>query len=140
MRKIEEIDEIILHNSATREGQDISAETIDRWHKKRGFKKIGYHLVIRLDGTREYGRLLTETGAHTKGRNRTTIGVCYIGGVDSNLKPKDTMTEAQEQTFREYVKEMREMCNKHLALSGHKKYANKACPSFNVEDKFADIL
>jgi N-acetylmuramoyl-L-alanine amidase len=140
MRKIEEIDEIVLHCSATREGQDITAKTIDGWHIKRGFKKIGYHLVIRLDGSREYGRKLTEIGAHVKGRNSKTVGVCYIGGCDKNLKPKDTMNEAQEKSFREYVKELRELTKKHLKISGHNEYAAKACPSFKVSEKFFDIL
>lgn len=77
MRKITEL---ILHCSATPEGKDFSTTDIDRWHKARGFKMIGYHYVIRLDGTIEQGRPLEMTGAHCKGHNAHSIGICYIGG------------------------------------------------------------
>ena len=47
---------IIIHCSATRAGQDFTAADIDRWHRQRGFRSIGYHFVVRLDGTVEPGR------------------------------------------------------------------------------------
>ncbi len=79
------IDEIVLHCSATREGQDISVETIRSWHVDgNGWSDIGYHAVIMLDGTLELGRPLERSGAHVKGHNRNTIGVCYIGGVEAH--------------------------------------------------------
>ena len=65
-----EINKIIIHCSATKEGQDISAATIDEWHKARGWRSIGYHYVIGLDGMIEYGRPITETGAHVKNHNK----------------------------------------------------------------------
>ena len=65
MRKI---NKIILHCSATQEGKNITADTIDKWHKKRGWRGIGYHYVIALDGTMEYGRMIDVPGAHVKGR------------------------------------------------------------------------
>ena len=72
-----DIDKIIIHCSATQEGKEISAATIDEWHKKRGWRGIGYHYVIGLDGMIEYGRPITETGAHVKGHNKGSIGICY---------------------------------------------------------------
>ena len=135
------IDEIVLHCSATREGQDISVETIRSWHVDgNGWSDIGYHAVIMLDGTVELGRPLRRSGAHVKGRNSTTIGVCYIGGVEADGKTaKDTMTPAQEQAFRNYVTTMRSVLGP-LTISGHNQYSSKACPSFDVREKFADIL
>ena len=73
MRRIEEI---IIHHSASK---DVSAATIDKWHKQRGFKKIGYHYVIRQYGTIELGRDIREVGAHAKGRNSYSIGICLTG-------------------------------------------------------------
>lgn len=86
------VQEIIIHCSATKEGVDFKAKDIERWHKQRGFKKIGYHYVIDLDGTIEQGRKETENGAHTVGHNSIALGICYIGGLDKNGKPKDTRT------------------------------------------------
>ena len=81
---MKEIKNIIVHCSATREGDDsINAEVIDRWHKKRGWKGIGYHFVVLIDGSIETGRMINKCGAHTKGMNCSSIGVCYIGGVES---------------------------------------------------------
>ena len=135
------IDEVILHCSATREGQDISTDTIRKWHVEgRGWSDIGYHFVIRLDGTLDVGRPLHRAGAHVKGRNKTTIGVCYIGGVERDGKtPKDTMNRGQEATFRNLMTTLR-ACFGDLSLHGHNEYSAKACPSFDVQEKFKDIL
>lgn len=86
------INEIIIHCSDTKEGLDFNANDIDRWHKQKGWKRIGYHYVILLNGTIEQGRELEAVGAHTKGHNAHSIGICYIGGLDKNGKPKDTRT------------------------------------------------
>lgn len=136
-----DVNEIILHCSATREGQHISVDTIRRWHVDgRGWSDIGYHFCIYLDGTVAAGRPVARSGAHTKGRNKTTIGVCYIGGVETDGKtPKDTMTDAQEAAFRNLVTTLRH-CYGDLSLHGHNEYAAKACPSFDVQVKFKDIL
>ena len=89
--------EIILHCSATKENADFSAADIKKWHLQRGFKNIGYHYVIRLDGTVEAGRKEDEMGAHCLGHNKDSLGICYIGGLDSNGTPKDTRTNEQKK-------------------------------------------
>lgn len=108
--KKQDIDAIVIHCSATREGQDIKAAEIDKWHKKRGFSRIGYNYVIDLDGTIEVGRPLTMDGAHCntagfsgKSYNKHSIGICYIGGLDKNGKAKDTRTLAQKKALVELV-------------------------------------
>ena len=70
------IDTIIVHCSATPAGRDNSAADIRRWHRQRGFSDIGYHFVVRLDGTIEAGRPLELPGAHCRGHNLRSIGVC----------------------------------------------------------------
>jgi N-acetylmuramoyl-L-alanine amidase len=131
---------IILHCSATKEGQDFSVDTIRGWHVNgRGWSDIGYHWVIRLDGSIEVGRPLEKSGAHTKGHNKDSVGVCYIGGCDADGKPKDTMNPEQEKAWRMIVLSLRTLYGDHITIHGHNEYANKACPSFIVEEKFADM-
>lgn len=88
-----------LHCSATKAGQDFTATDIDRWHRERGFNGIGYHYVIRLDGKLEKGRDVSLAGAHCKGWNKRSIGICYIGGLDENGRPADTRTNAQKRVL-----------------------------------------
>jgi len=135
-----ELNRIILHCSATKEGKDYSVETIRDWHVKgRGWSDIGYHWVIRLDGSIEVGRPLEKSGAHTKGHNKDSVGVCYIGGCDADGKPKDTMNPEQEKAWRMIVLSLRTLYGDHITIHGHNEFANKACPSFTVKEKFADM-
>lgn len=97
MRKISKI---IIHCSATKEGKDYTVVDIDRWHRQRGFQMIGYNYIIRIDGTIEIGRPIEMVGAHCVGHNRNSIGICYIGGLSSDGKPKDTRTKEQKESLR----------------------------------------
>ena len=92
------INEIIIHCSATREGQDISVDTIREWHVDgRGWSDIGYHFYIDINGKIWKGRDIDRSGAHCKNHNRNSIGVCYCGGVETDGKtPKDTRTKEQK--------------------------------------------
>lgn len=134
------LDKIILHCSATREGQHVSVETIRQWHLKRGWKDIGYHYVIYLDGSVHEGRPLEQVGAHTSGQNTGSIGICYVGGVEKDGKtPKDTLNELQETAMVNLIKALREEYG-DMTLHGHNEFAAKACPSFKVYEKFNWLL
>lgn len=126
---------LILHCAATPEGKSFTAKDIDKMHRQRGFRKIGYHYVIDLDGKVEKGRADNENGAHTIGHNSTALGICYIGGVAKDGKtPKDTRTEQQKVALYELVNELMERYNLTLDdVHGHYEFANKACPSFKME-------
>ena len=129
-----QITEIILHCSATPEGKNFKAADIDRWHKAKGWKCIGYNYVIDLDGTIEEGRPLEMTGAHTIGHNSNSIGICYIGGIDGKNAPKDTRTIPQKESLFALVRQL--MLTYKLTLKDvhcHNEFANKACPSFKIE-------
>ena len=130
------IDKIILHCAATKEGHDIKTETIKSWHVKgNGWSDIGYHYVIELDGTVKKGRPMHRSGAHTKGHNTGSIGVCYIGGIDIEKKPKDTRTEAQRTAMDELINELlTEYPN--ATIHGHNEFSAKACPSFDVQKEY----
>lgn len=134
------INEIIVHCSATPEGKDYTVADIKRWHLKRGFGDIGYHYVIYRDGTIHSGRSADKVGAHTIGHNTHSLGVCYIGGVAKDAKtPKDTRTEAQKAALARLLKRLHEMYPK-ATLHGHREFANKACPSFDVHSAYDYIF
>lgn len=80
------ITHLVVHCSATPASRDIGAKEIDRMHRERGFLKIGYHYVIKRDGTVEIGRQESEVGAHVTGHNKNSIGICLIGGVAADGK------------------------------------------------------
>lgn len=131
------INEIIIHCSATPEGKDYSVATIRKWHtdpkpKGNGWKDIGYHYVIYRDGTIHLGRPLDQIGAHTLNHNTGTIGICLIGGCAADGKtPKDTRTDAQKEALYTLCKILCDTLGINK-ISGHREYAAKACPSFDV--------
>ena len=134
MRKI---NEIIIHCSDSPISMDIGVDTIREWHvKERGFSDVGYHYVIKLDGTIEQGRSLDKMGAHCRGRNRHSVGVCYIGGrVEDSTDPKDTRTPEQRKSLESLVKGLKIVFN-ISEVSPHYKYSTKTCPNFNVDKEF----
>lgn len=127
------INEIIIHCTATPEGRPVSVETIRGWHKAQGWKDIGYHWVVLLDGTVAPGRPEAEIGSHVAGHNTGTLGVVYVGGLAADGKtPKDTRTPAQEAALLAHVKALIARYPTVKKVTGHRAYANKACPSFDV--------
>lgn len=137
MRKI---NKIIIHCSATPEGREHDVADIRRWHLKRGFNDIGYHYLIHIDGTIEEGRPINKQGAHCSGQNRGSIGICYVGGMSKDMKKaKDTRTQAQKDSLIKLMHELIYKYNKDMTIHGHNEYANKACPSFNVQEEYANL-
>lgn len=136
MRKITEI---IVHCSATAEGKDFNAADIDRWHRAQGWNGIGYHYVVRLDGTVENGRPVEKVGAHCAGKNATSIGVCYIGGIASDgHTPSDTRTTQQKAALLALLRRLKTQFPK-AKIYGHRDFAKKACPSFNATEEYANL-
>lgn len=132
-----EIKQIVIHCTATKEGYPFNAKDIDRWHKSKGWKGIGYNYVIKLNGDIELGRDVDEIPAHVEGHNSNSIGVVYVGGVDDYLRPKDTRTSAQKAALKYLVGELKKVYRSAEVL-GHKDFPNvhKACPSFEVKKEF----
>jgi len=131
------IDEIILHCTATPEGREVTVAEIDNWHRQRGFDGCGYHYIVHLDGTVEAGRPLAEVGAHCKGHNSHSVGIAYVGGLDRNGNPKDTRTDAQRKTLRLIVSHFLDYFP-GATVHGHREFAPKACPCFDVQKEFAN--
>ena len=150
MRKI---NKVIIHCSATPEGRDYTVADIDRWHRERGFNEIGYHYVVYRDGSVHAGRDVAKIGAHCKGQNADSIGICYIGGLDAGGKAKDTRTEAQKRALRVLVaKLVKEYPIKEIL--GHRDTSpdtdgdgvvephewTKMCPCFDAKEEYKDLL
>lgn len=131
MRKI---DKIIVHCTATPEGRDVTVREVTRWHRARGFRTIGYHYLVGLDGVVYAGRPLEEVGAHCKGENAHSIGICYVGGLErDSLRPKDTRTPAQKRALRALVADLRGRFP-GATVHGHREFAPKACPCFDIKE------
>lgn len=137
MRKI---DEIIIHCSATPEGRDVTAAEIRRWHVQgRGWADIGYHYVITLDGRIESGRPLDRPGAHCRGHNARSIGVCYAGGLAADGRtPRDTRTPAQRAALLTLLRQLRKQYPAAV-IRGHRDFAAKACPSFDATAEYSAL-
>ena len=134
------IKHIVIHCSATKEGKDFSAEDIDRWHKNRGWRGIGYNWVIRNNerATIEKGRDVDLIPAHVKGINRSSLGICYIGGLDQNGNPKDTRTDQQKFQLRSLLKDLKRIYP-DARISGHNEWSSKACPCFSVPEEYQHL-
>ena len=134
-----ELKRIILHCSATREGQELDADTIRSWHLARGWSDIGYHYVVKLDGSIEPGRPLHRIGAHAKGHNADSIGICYVGGLDASGDPRNTMTAEQRSSITRICVALCVTFNQRFTLHAHNEFSSKACPSFAIADTFEEL-
>ena len=146
------ITDIVLHCSATRKGQRVTVADIDRWHRERGFKKIGYHYVVYADGSIHDGRPIAEIGAHVAGHNATSIGICYIGGLDENGRAADTRTPEQKAAIFYLLQRLRERFP-NARIRGHRDFSPdlngngiiepceyiKECPCFDAADEYKDM-
>ena len=145
------INEIIVHCTASPEGQPKTVEQIRANHMApvskggRGWSDIGYHYVVYLDGTVHIGRDADVSGAHCTNHNAHSIGVVYVGGVENRpgvpyvqLKPKDTRTEAQKDALVSLLEALRVLYPK-AKIHGHRDFANKGCPSFDATKEYRDI-
>ena len=141
---------IVVHCSAVRPNQTSSAKDIDDWHKDRGFKCIGYHYVIRRDGTIEPGRPEWQIGAHCVNHNAHSIGICIAtphsdhrseneGGYDIRGQPDDTRTPEQKQTMRRLLEDLHRRYPSAMIVGHHDLYPPKDCPCFDAAHEYADL-
>ena len=134
------INRIIVHCTATPEGRVETVESVRRMHKAKGWADIGYHYLIGLNGERWNGRNVNLVGAHCEGYNANSIGVCYVGGCDKNMKAKDTRTDKQKAALIALLKDLRKLYPKAKIVS-HRDLdrKGKACPSFDATNEYKDI-
>lgn len=124
---------LTIHCAATPEGRHVTHQQITEWDKAK-FGQTSYHWVIELDGSMHRTLRDNQRGAHVGKRNTGNIGICYIGGMDKNMKvPKDTRTPAQIASLRTLVRTYQERYP-GIEVKGHNEWPGvaKACPSFDV--------
>ena len=139
-RALSTITEIVVHCSATRpewmhnQTTEEKRAEIRRWHLARKFSDFGYHALIDRDGTVVQGRNINETGAHVKGHNLHTLGVCLVGGFGSSADDRfsENFTAEQDAALRKWIVDVNKIVGRQLMVTGHNQYANKACPGFNA--------
>jgi N-acetylmuramoyl-L-alanine amidase len=135
-------DFIVVHCAATTAKMDIGKVEIDRWHRARGWFGIGYHYVIRRDGTLEVGRPDDVVGAHVSNHNSNTLGICMAGGLAEDKKtPEDNFTPAQLKTLKKLLTELKVKYPK-AEIKGHGEFPppnlGRACPVFPLQKWLKD--
>ena len=139
------INKIVMHCTATPVGRDVDADDVDNMHLNRwGVSSgIGYHYLIKLDGTIEKGRWADFSGAHTRGHNRDTLAVAYAGGVDSTLRSvEDNHTKAQKKSIEALLTLLRLKYKLDKSdILGHREFSGvyKDCPCLNMDQIRHDI-
>lgn len=135
-KKREKTDYIVIHCSATA-NQNFGAADIDKWHRKNGWACIGYHYVIRRDGTVEEGREESVIGAHVADWNSVSLGICMVGGVssDDHTKAQNNFTKEQFASLKKLLVDLKTRYPK-AKIQGHRDFPKvaKACPSFDVAE------
>ncbi len=126
-------DHIVLHCSATPPDVDVGVTEIRQWHVSKGWSDIGYHYVIRRNGSRERGRPENQAGSHVKGFNANTLGICLVGGTDARQRPQNNFTPAQWESLKRLLTELQARYPQATIL-GHRDFPGvaKACPCFDA--------
>lgn len=137
--ELKDVKYIVVHCSATRLNMDVNTERIRQWHtapkpKGNGWSAIGYHFVIERDGKIEEGREITRPGAHVRGYNKQSIGVCLVGGLNKNSKGEFNFTREQMDSLEKLLSMLSDMAP-NATIQGHRDFpgVNKACPCFDVK-------
>ena len=138
MRKI---DKLIIHCSATPEFKEFDVDDIRNWHVNGNkWSDVGYHFVIKIDGTIQIGRPINKIGSHVKGKNRSSIGICYIGGMNRDMTDWiDTRTPGQKVSLIALLKELKEKYTEAVVY-GHNDFTDKkVCPCFDAKQEYEYI-
>lgn len=139
---------IVVHCSATTKKADINAAAIRKMHLKKGWRDIGYHTVIKRDGTIEWGRLLDDVGSHAKGFNTVSVSVCLVGGKATNSnRGENNFTKIQFANLKLWLSFLKQYYPEALIVGHRDLFPDinndgkidkhdwlKECPSFSVTD------
>jgi len=128
-------EKIILHHTATKKQKKYDVNWCRKLHvEERGWNDIGYHIYIEYDGKIKMGRPLHKRGAHCLGENTTSIGICYVGGLDGDGEQAVTISPSQQKSVAEAIKALREATGKDLPVYSHCEFRNTFCPGFNASE------
>ena len=132
----EQTDVIILHHIGNTNA-DVSAATVHQWHLANGWAGIGYHYLIRKDGTIERGRPRDTVGAHCYGENWHSVGVNIVGNFETN-EPTAAQIDAAER--------LAVLCRLYglrpsgETIKGHRDFNATACPGENLYAMLPDVI
>ena len=141
MSRMRTITLIVIHCSATPEGRSLDFEACRMEHvRHREFRDIGYHFYITRDGEIHRGRALERIGAHCKGHNRHSLGICYEGGLDVKGQPADTRTPRQRQGMLCLLRQLKRQFPHALIVGHHDLDPMKACPCFEAAKLNSELL
>lgn len=126
---------LVVHCAASQNLPKFDWKTIDQIHRAQGWLGIGYHFVIRTNGEIQEGRPLDTIGSHVKGHNSDSVGICLIGGVDSNGRSENNFTDAQMKSLLELLDALRTYYRDSVEVLGHRDFkgVRKDCPCFDVK-------
>lgn len=132
------IKHIIVHCAYTPPSMDIGVKEIDSWHRKRGWLGCGYHAVITRAGVVELGRPSDKSGAHVRGMNSVSRGICLVGGMNrSKDAPEINYTDEQYEALRLLINQWKDNLYPIAKVSGHTDWdKNKTCPNFDAAHWF----
>lgn len=139
-KKLKEVRYLVVHCSATPEDRDVGVEDIRQWHRQKGWLDVGYHFVITRDGELQRGRPHDRPGAHVRGFNHLSLGICLVGGVESDGKtPEQNFTPYQYKTLELLLTDLKRL-HPQAEVLGHRDMpkVNKACPCFDVKTWWTD--
>lgn len=112
----------------------VDAKVIDRWHREKGWLKIGYARVIKRDGVIEQGRLDDEYQAHAVEINDESTSVCLVGGLSEDNKDEDNFTSEQWESLKKLLTEWVAKYPDARIIGHYEINPNKTCPNFNVQE------
>ena len=128
---------IVVHCAATKPSMDIGYKEIRKWHvEDNGWDAVGYHYIIRRDGTQEVGRPEAFQGAHAPAVNSKSIGVCLVGGMAEDGGAENNFTLEQFLTLKDLIKKLK-MTNPNIVeIIGHCDIQDNKpnCPGFNLKE------
>jgi hypothetical protein len=132
-RTLNQINLLVVHHSGS--PRNVTTEQIRHWHVDgKGWSDIGYHYVIEGDATTHNGRHLSRVGAHCKGHNNNSAGVCVVG---NNTIPEDKWTMLQIAALMDLIYAFR-LIFPGIQIVGHKDLGATACPGLDVSKLLKD--
>ena len=132
MDKRQITDTIVIHCTQTPKDMEVDVEKVTQWHKDRGFDTIGYHYLIKRDGTLQVGRDEDVVGAHAVAVNGTSIGVALVGGGTADMGWENNFNSEQFDTLKSIILRLKDKYDIEKIIGRYQVEESKKCPSFDV--------
>ena len=132
------VNKLVVHHSASAKSS-TTKEDIEQWHEERGFTEIGYHKVIEAYGVKKDGRSEDKAGAHAKGANSDSLGVCVCGNFESetpDTQQLEALTEVLTQWCKDHSLDETKIYGHYNVPGGT---TTTSCPGQNLKSKLDEI-